>query len=92
MLMIADSTASAQTRQAPLYLTIGGQMVRPALVTPGCYGFRIRAPLDQVRLRAPAFCPAALRQSDDTRQLGFAVTRLQVITETSSREVSYQPP
>lgn len=84
----ADSAALVQAVQHPLYLTVGGQVVLPALVAPGCYGFRIGAPLGPLRLRAATFSPAALGQSGDARRLGFAVTGLQVITETNSRELS----
>lgn len=84
----SEPVAVVEATQQALYLTVGGRMVPPALVTPGCFAFRLSAPLTEMRLRAPTFCPAELQQSDDTRRLGFAVTGLQVITETSSRELS----
>lgn len=84
----ADPVATAAATRPGLYLSVDGREVPPALVAPGCYAFPIRAPVGRVRLRAARFVPAELGPSGDARQLGFAVTGLQVVTESGSRAIS----
>lgn len=68
-----------------LHLALGDRVMAPALVGAGWYGFALRDPPRAVRLCSEVFRPCDHGPSGDRRQLGFAVTGLDVVTRDGSR-------
>jgi len=62
------------------WLACGGDAIRPCLVAPGWFAFRLTLPLGGARLRAPVF-----RAPGDGRWLGFALQGLEVVTAGGRR-------
>ncbi|MCC6717525.1 MAG: hypothetical protein IT555_06545 [Acetobacteraceae bacterium] len=60
------------------HLSIAGRRVDAVLRADGWLAFPLVPPVRAVRLRSARFCPATLGLSPDDRQLGFAVTGLEV--------------
>lgn len=77
--------APADGELAGLCLAVAGAVVPPSLSAPGWLAFALPPQPGEVRLRAPVFRPCDHGISADRRELGFAVTALEIVTPCGRR-------
>jgi hypothetical protein len=85
--LISRAEVRAMELDRGVWLAHGAAAVRPCLVAPGWFAFRLTLPAGGVRL-----CATVFRAPGDGRRLGFAVQGLEVVTLAGRRAWDFAHP